>query len=384
MNKQFLVNSFGANGDLVKSELWDSAEPKGLGFPFRFVLEKTKQGVRIRNLKELSAHEYSDDTIAKMAHSLGSGMAIKIFPIEDVVSNKAGLSHHVTSDPILSLDEDLKFKKALKGSMVGLLAMLCGAFVLNALQPKKDEALIPAQYAKIIMTPPKASAGQEKRARSDDSQRKTNVVQAFKSVEVQKSTQRLLNTGALKLLAKSDILSSAKTKQALSAVFDSNKRMSNTAAVEAPSLAQSVSVSSLGGSAEGKGGTSVGYGKGERASVQGQGTGWVPVTSPEVQVEEGLSKDEVGKVIHAHIAEVRYCYESALLRNATVQGKMVSTFTIGSSGAVKSAKVVSSTLGDPSLDQCIVGHLTKWAFPRPKGGGEVTVSYPFIFKALGK
>jgi TonB family protein len=101
-------------------------------------------------------------------------------------------------------------------------------------------------------------------------------------------------------------------------------------------------------------------------------------------VEEGLSKDEVGRVIHEHIGEVRYCYESAMIRKADIQGKLVLDFTIGAPGNVKSAAINSSTLGDSGLDQCILSHLMKWRFPKPRGGASVAVSYPFVLKSLGK
>jgi outer membrane biosynthesis protein TonB len=56
---------------------------------------------------------------------------------------------------------------------------------------------------------------------------------------------------------------------------------------------------------------------------------------------------------------------------------------IGSNGMVKTTAVKQSTLPDPKLDDCILRRLAKWPFPQPKGGVEVSVSYPFIFKNLG-
>ncbi len=51
---------------------------------------------------------------------------------------------------------------------------------------------------------------------------------------------------------------------------------------------------------------------------------------------------------------------------------------------VKVSEVKTSTLPDPRLDDCILRRLNTWKFPNPKGGIDVAVTYPFIFKTLGR
>lgn len=99
-------------------------------------------------------------------------------------------------------------------------------------------------------------------------------------------------------------------------------------------------------------------------------------------VEDGLSKREVWEVINRHFSEIRNCYESAIVRKADIEGKLMVQFSIDSGGHVRKASVKASTLKDPRLDQCILGRLTQWAFPKPKGRSEVSVTYPFLFKRL--
>jgi TonB family protein len=101
-------------------------------------------------------------------------------------------------------------------------------------------------------------------------------------------------------------------------------------------------------------------------------------------VEQGLTKDEVGEVIHKHLSEVRYCYESAMIRSPDIEGKLLVSFVIGGTGMVKSSEVKSSTLSDARLDDCILRRLGTWKFPTPRGGIDVAVTYPFIFKTLGR
>jgi TonB family protein len=58
-------------------------------------------------------------------------------------------------------------------------------------------------------------------------------------------------------------------------------------------------------------------------------------------------------------------------------------FTINGKGIVAKAKVSNSSLPDPALGECIQRRLRTWQFPNPKGGVNVDVAYPFIFKTLG-
>ena len=43
------------------------------------------------------------------------------------------------------------------------------------------------------------------------------------------------------------------------------------------------------------------------------------------------------------------------------------------------AEVGASTLADKSLEECLVQRALGWKFPKPAGGGSVTVAYPFVF-----
>ena len=55
-------------------------------------------------------------------------------------------------------------------------------------------------------------------------------------------------------------------------------------------------------------------------------------------------------------------------------------FTIGANGQVMTSIVQSSTMGNPTVEQCIAGAVRRWEFPKPQGG-IVIVTYPFVLKA---
>jgi outer membrane biosynthesis protein TonB len=58
-------------------------------------------------------------------------------------------------------------------------------------------------------------------------------------------------------------------------------------------------------------------------------------------------------------------------------------FTIAHTGIVAVSKVQKSTMGSPPVETCIARAVRRWKFPKPKGGGIVIVSYPFVLRAAG-
>jgi hypothetical protein len=47
------------------------------------------------------------------------------------------------------------------------------------------------------------------------------------------------------------------------------------------------------------------------------------------------------------------------------------------------SKVGSSTLKNAKVETCIAQAVRRWLFPKPKGGGIVIVSYPFVLRSAG-
>jgi hypothetical protein len=133
-------------------------------------------------------------------------------------------------------------------------------------------------------------------------------------------------------------------------------------------------------------GSDSGYGSGSGVNVNGQGHGQLEIglNTADASVDEGLTKDEVAKVIHSHMNEIRYCYESAILKDPNLAGKLLVDFKINASGIVPNAGISEHSLNDLGVSQCLLGKLKSWKFPQPRGGVMVAVSYPFIFKSLSR
>lgn len=126
----------------------------------------------------------------------------------------------------------------------------------------------------------------------------------------------------------------------------------------------------------GGGGTGPGYGRGG-GHLSGR-SGRPPIIRPGAGTVQGsLSKEVIRRIIHRHINEVRHCYEAQLASRPDLKGRVEIQFLISGTGAVQTAAVGSSTLGNLKVENCIANSVRRWTFPQPQGGGVVIVSYPF-------
>jgi TonB family protein len=96
-----------------------------------------------------------------------------------------------------------------------------------------------------------------------------------------------------------------------------------------------------------------------------------------------LDKDIIRRIVRAHINEVRSCYNQGLTKNRQLGGRVALDFTIGANGKVESATVAETTLSDATVGECMAKAAKRWTFPKPTGGGSVTVGYPFNLSPNG-
>lgn len=143
-----------------------------------------------------------------------------------------------------------------------------------------------------------------------------------------------------------------------------------------------------GGTALGIGGLGTqGNGRGVGGSggidLGGRGKSVTKVIPGKTTVVGGLDKDVIAKVIRRHQNEIKYCYESELNKNPSLAGKVAVAFTIDPAGAVADANVAETTLGSTPAENCMISRIRRWKFPEPKGGGVVSVTYPWLFSPSG-
>jgi hypothetical protein len=127
----------------------------------------------------------------------------------------------------------------------------------------------------------------------------------------------------------------------------------------------------------GGGGTGSGYGRGSGAGFGGRGQRVPQVRQAKAEVQGALDKDIIRRIVRAHINEVRSCYNAGLTKNPNLQGRVAINFVITGTGKVGSSVVQETTVKDSSVANCIAKAVKRWQFPKPRGGGNVIVTYPF-------
>lgn len=114
-------------------------------------------------------------------------------------------------------------------------------------------------------------------------------------------------------------------------------------------------------SKDGTPGESIGGGKGIELSGPGE--------MAESLIEKALSK---------YLSRFQYCYEKALLSDASLGGNLVVQWDITTAGKTASPRVLQSQLNNKDLHACVLKVLKEVPFPKPKGG-LVTVKKTFSF-----
>jgi hypothetical protein len=131
---------------------------------------------------------------------------------------------------------------------------------------------------------------------------------------------------------------------------------------------------------KGKGGGQAGYGS--TSLIGSAGTELIPV-STDALVEGGLDRDAIAEVIARNLGQVRFCYEQGLQGDPGLAGRIAIDWTIGAQGAVRTARVASTSMNSKTVEDCILMRLKSWKFPLPAGGVDVKVSFPFVLKRVG-
>lgn len=143
-----------------------------------------------------------------------------------------------------------------------------------------------------------------------------------------------------------------------------------------------------GGTADGLGGLGTkgigsgasGYGAGG-GNFGKKGKGGIGAVGGDPIILGALDRSLIDEVVKRHLKAIRYCYQRELTKSPNLKGKVVVKFVISKDGSVSSASKKSSTVKSPAVESCVVSRFKRMQFPKPKGGGIVIVSYPFIFTA---
>jgi hypothetical protein len=122
-----------------------------------------------------------------------------------------------------------------------------------------------------------------------------------------------------------------------------------------------------------------GRGRGPKLAERGEHEVGVSLGNGGGETDGSLSKDQINKVVRAHLAGVKYCYEKELQHKSSLSGGIDIFWVIQPDGSVSKANVKQSTMNDAAVEGCIVRQVKQWQFPKAPGQ-TVVGRYPFIFK----
>lgn len=98
---------------------------------------------------------------------------------------------------------------------------------------------------------------------------------------------------------------------------------------------------------------------------------------PDGGVPKGsIPKEAIRRTVQANLQLVKNCYESTLMTQPDLEGRVSIKFIIDIDGSVKMAAVFESYVNNPELEKCIVLAVKSMRFPAPDKG-IVVVTYPF-------
>ena len=84
--------------------------------------------------------------------------------------------------------------------------------------------------------------------------------------------------------------------------------------------------------------------------------------------------------IDDNASQLKYLYNRRLREGVKLSGKMVVEISIKPDGAIRSANIVRSNMGDKTFENAIVNQISRWKFkPVTESLGDMTVNYPIEF-----
>jgi hypothetical protein len=124
---------------------------------------------------------------------------------------------------------------------------------------------------------------------------------------------------------------------------------------------------------------SKGHGRGPKLGDRGEREVQVSMSTGNGESDGSLSKEQIERVVRAHAAGIKYCYEKELQRKQSLSGNVDMFWVIAPDGTVPKANIKASSLGDAAVEGCIIRQIKQWQFPKAPGQ-TIVGRYPFLFK----
>lgn len=91
--------------------------------------------------------------------------------------------------------------------------------------------------------------------------------------------------------------------------------------------------------------------------------------------------EALAAIVTKHNAAVQYCYQREQKLNSTLKGEIRVRIVISARGSVDSVKVLSSTLQNRAVEDCVVGRIKRWNDfgPSDPARGDVAIKQTYVF-----
>ncbi len=126
-----------------------------------------------------------------------------------------------------------------------------------------------------------------------------------------------------------------------------------------------------------------GNGRGGLGEGEGAGSGERKLAGKDApRAGQGLSPDQIRRVVMSRQGAFQACYEIAASRDPTLKGGVTVSFSISPGGSVSSVSVSNSSLSNPRVEGCITRQFARLQFPtadKPTGA-----AFPFVFRPSAK
>lgn len=256
-----------------------------------------------------------------------------------------------------------------------------------------EEATTPkSSYFRLSMDSAPAAPALAQEEGAQQSEQQQAVSAPSKAASISSTLSKMLNK---KSTLTAETIQQAISNNGTQTVRNANLKSGNIQSAEIAAGAVgggSVNVNAISAGLSGGSGTSAGslkgFANGKGTTIGGTDSGFggkgfdMSLGGDEAEAIGGLDKALIAAVVQANLGQIKHCYEKQLIVDPNIFGKVVAGWTINKDGLVSVTSVKKSTMNNKAVENCILGKIKNWNFPKPKGGGQVLVSYPFLFKSL--
>ena len=294
----------------------------------------------------------------------------------------------------MAQDQDDRFKKILKQTLIALLAFSLVMPWLPIPEADPNEVQeVPPRFARLLIDkpappppPPVVKPKKEEPVKKTEKVAKTEEVKPVekpKPVEQKKVREKAAQAG---LLPFAESLAELRDNPSLDSVMNNN---SLSASAEKQAQVERSIISSNAGKGSGGINTSNMSRNTGGTGLESRGTTKIASSSiadmeagaPRVAKGGGApsrSREEIELVFEKNKGAIFALYNRALRRDPGLQGKLVLELTIEPNGAVTDCKIVSSELNDPEMERKLVQRVKMFRFQQ-KDVATVTTTKPIDF-----